>query len=265
MKSLSNEHGFTLIELLFAMAVLAVVGLVLYSLLSFTTVLGAKNAAINTAHQQARTAMVRMQQDLHSAVSMPYLVDANGNPVTSAGPAAGISFQKWSSGPHLFESDAAAGQNQIIIKVTSGQAAPVVGQRVIVTSHQIEDDITAVSGTASSLTLTLAHNLPVAVTGTSTYSIACFITDRCSYTVVNGALDRQGPAASNSLSVIGYNITTASPFSTPTAATGSLYSRFVAAINLSTADSNYSNRGFKSANIYLNGQVPTKGRLTTYQ
>ena len=246
MKSLSNEHGFTLIELLFTMAVLAVVGLVLYSLLSFTTVLGAKNAAINTAHQQARTAMVRMQQDLHSAVSMPYLVDANGNPVTSAGPAAGISFQKWSSGPHLFESDAAAGQNQIIIKVTSGQAAPVVGQRVIVPSHQIEDDITAVSGTA-------------------TYSIACFITDRCSYTVVNGALDRQGPAASNSLSVIGYNITTASPFSTPTAATGSLYSRFVAAINLSTADSNYSNRGFKSANIYLNGQVPTKGRLTTYQ
>ena len=265
MKSLSKERGFSLIELLVTVAVIAVVGLVLYSLVSFTTILGAKNAAINTAHQQARTAMLRMQQDLHSAVSMPYLVDANGNQVTGTTPAAGISFQAWSSGPHLFTSDAAAGQNQISIKITPGQATPVVGQRLIVPSHQIEDDIAAVSGSVDNLTLTLANNLPVAVVGTSTYSIACFITDRCSYTVVNGVLDRQVPTASNSLSVIGHNITTAAPFSTPTAATGSLYSRFVAAINLSTADSNYSNRGFKSANIYLNGQVPTKGRLTTYQ
>jgi hypothetical protein len=243
------------------MAAITVVGLVLYSLLNLITVLGAKNAALNTAHQQARTAMVRMQQDLHSAVSTPYLVDGNGNQVTGTGPAAGISFQKWFSGPHLFKSDAAAGQNQI----TSGQATPVAGQRVIMPSHQIEEDITAVSGTASSLTLTLAHNLPVAVTGTSTYSIACFITERCSYTVASGALGRQDSAASNSLAVIGHNITTVAPFSTPTAAIGSLYSRFVAAINLSTADSHYTNRGFKSANIYLNGQVPTKGHLTTYQ
>lgn len=265
MKSLSNERGFSLIELLFTVAVTAVVGLVLYSLVSFATILGAKNAAINTAHQQARTAMLRMQQDLHSAVSMPYLVDAIGNPVTGTTPAAGISFQAWSSGPHLFASDAAAGQNQISIKITAGQATPVVGQRLIVPSHQIEDDITAVSGSVDNLTLTLANNLSVAIVGTSTYSIACFITDRCSYTVVNGVLDRQVPTASNSLSVIGHNITAAAPFSTPTAATGSLYSRFVAVINLSTADSNYSNRGFKSADIYLNGQVPTKGRLTTYQ
>jgi prepilin-type N-terminal cleavage/methylation domain-containing protein len=265
MKSVSNERGFSLIELLVAIAIFAVVGLVLYSLVSFTMILGAKNAAINTAHQQARAAMVRMQQDLHSAVSTPYLVDANGNQVTGAGPAAGISFQKWFSGPHLFVSDAGAGQNQIIIKITSGQATPVVGQRVIMPSHQIEDDITAVSGSTDDLTLTLAHNLPVAVTGTSTYSIACFITERCSYTVVSGALDRQAPTTSNVLSVIGRSITTAAPFSTPTAATGSLYSRFVAAINLSTADSNFTNRGFKSANIYLNGQVPTKGHLTTYQ
>ena len=92
MKSLSNERGFTLVELLFTMAVITVVGLVLYSLLNLITVLGAKNAALNTAHQQARTAMVRMQQDLHSAVSTPYLVDGNGNQVTGTGPAAGISF-----------------------------------------------------------------------------------------------------------------------------------------------------------------------------
>jgi Tfp pilus assembly protein PilE len=266
MKSLSNERGSSLIELLATVAIIAVVGLVLYSLLSFTIILGAKNAAINTAHQQARAAMVRMQQDLHSAVSMPYLVDANGNAVTGTGAtAAGISFQAWSSGPHAITSDAAAGQNQINIKVTSGQPTPIAGQRLIMPSHQIEDDIAAVSGSSANLTLTLAHNLPVAIAGTSTYSIVCFITERCSYTAINGVLDRKWSTASNSPSVMGHNITTTAPFSTPTAASGSLYSRFVAAINLSTADSNYTNRSFKSANIYLNGQVPTKARLTTYQ
>jgi prepilin-type N-terminal cleavage/methylation domain-containing protein len=265
MKLSSNARGFTLTELLIGTAIFGVVGLVLYCLLNVGTVLGAKNIAINTAHQEARTARLRMLQDIHSAVSLPYLVDTSGAQVTGAGPAAGISFQKWSSGPHIFKSDAATGQNQISIKVTPGQAAPVVGQRVIVPSHQIEDDITAVSGSNDNLTLTLAHNLPIAVTGTSTYSIVCFITDHCSYTVVNGALNRQSPTVPNSLCAIGSNITSATPFSTPSTPTGALYSRFVAAINLSTGDFNYTNRGFKSANMLLNGQVPVKARLTSYQ
>jgi hypothetical protein len=46
---------------------------------------------------------------------------------------------------------------------------------------------------------------------------------------------------------------------------GASYYRFVAAIDLSTSDVNYTNRGYKSANILLNGQVPQKARLTTYQ
>jgi type II secretory pathway pseudopilin PulG len=265
MKLSPKVRGYTLTELVFTTSIIGVVGLVLYCLLNISTILGAKNTAINTAHQKARTVMQRMLQDLHSAVSLPYLIDTNGTQVTAAGPAAGISFQAWSSGPHLFMSDASAGQYQINIKVTSGQATPVVGQRVIVSSHQIEDDITAVSGGSDNLTLTLAHSLPVAVTGTSTSSVVCFITDRCSYTVVNGALHWQGPTVRSSLSGMGNNITNGTPFSTPTTAAGAPYYRFVAAINLSTTDSNYTNRGFKSANILLNGQIPTKGRLTTYQ
>ena len=265
MKFSSIDRGFTLVELAVGGAIIGVIGLLLYSVLNLNIVLGAKNAAINTAHQKARTAMARMLADLHSAVSLPYLIDTSGNQVAGDGPAAGISFQEWSGGPHLFKSDAGAGQNQINIKVTSGQPTPVVGQRVIVPTHQIEDDVTAVSGTIDNLTLTLAHNLPVAVTGTSSYSIVCFITNRCSYTVVNGELDRQAPAVQNSPVVIGNNITNAAPFTTPTAPAGALYSRFVAGIKVSTADSHYSNRAFKSANILLNGQVPIKGPLTTYQ
>jgi prepilin-type N-terminal cleavage/methylation domain-containing protein len=265
MKISPNNRGYTLAEIAVASAIISVVGLLMYCVLNFSALLGAKNAAINTAHQSVRTAMTRMLQDLHSAVSQPYLVDTSGTQVAAGGSAAGFSFQKWSSGPHLFTSDAAVGQSQITIKVTPGQATPVVGQRLIVPTHQIEDDITAVSGNSGNLTITLAHNLPVAVTGTSSYSIVCFITDRCSYMVVNDALQWHGPTVANSFSVIAKSMTNVTPFTMPTASTGAVYSRSAVAINLSTANSNYSNRGFKSANILLNEQVPIKGQLTTYQ
>ncbi len=266
MKLGSNTRGFTLVEMGFSTAVFSIVGATLYSLVNISTVLGAKNTAINTAHEQARTAMVQMLQDLHSAISLPYLVDTNGNQVSGAGPAAGIGFQQWSSGPHKITSDVATTQNQVSITFTNGAGpAPVAGQRLIVPTHQIEDDVTAVSGSGPNYTVTLAHNLPVAITGTGTYSIVCFFTDRCSYTVSNGNLQWTGPTTKKGVSVLGSDITSSLPFSTPTTPAGALYYRFVSAVNLSTADPAYSNRGFKAANIFLNGQIPMRARLATYQ
>ena len=266
LKPYSNKRGFTVIEMGLSTAVFSTVGLTMYSLLSVSTILGAKNTAINTAHQQARTAMVQMLGDLHSAVSIPYLVDVDGNQVAGAGPAAGIAFQEWSSGPHKIKTDVTISQNQITLLLTPGAGpTPTVGQRFIVPTHQIEDDITAVSGTSDNLTITLAHNLPVAITGTSTYTIICFVADRCSYTVADGNLQWRGPGAKQSFAVLGSDITAVTPFSIPSTPAGALYYRFVSAVNLSTADPNYSNRGFKAANIFLNGQVPMKTRLITYQ
>jgi len=261
-----HNRGYTLIEALISTSVFSVVGMTLCSLVNTTTILGAKNTALNTAHQQARTAMVQMLQDLHSSISLPSLVDANGNQVSGAGPAAGIAFQQWSSGPHKIKFDAATGQNQITLILTPGGGpTPVVGQRLIIPTHQIEDDITAVSGTSGGFTVTLAHNLPVAVTGTDTYTIVGFIADRCSYTVASGSLQWRGPTTKKTFSVLGNDITSSTPFSTPLTQAGALYYRFSSAIDLSTADPNYSNRGFKAANIFLNAQVPMKARLTTYQ
>jgi type II secretory pathway component PulJ len=266
MKLTRKNHGYTIFEMSIASAVFSTLSLTLCTLVNTTTILGAKNAAMNTAHQQARTAMVQMLQDLHSAISLPYLVDTNGNQVSGAGPAAGIAFQQWSSGPHKISSDASANQKQITLTLTPNAGpAPSVGQRLLVPTHQIEDDITAVSVNGNTYTLTLAHNLPVAVTGTSTYSITGFIADRCSYVVSNGALQWQGPTTKKSFAVLGNDITSPTPFSTPLTPAGALYYRFVSAINLSTADAQYSNRGFKAANIFLNGQVPAKARLATYE
>ena len=269
MRLQAQTSARTMIELLFAVALLGVFGLTIYSLLNVGTILGAKNAAVNTAHQQARTAMLQMKQDLHSTVSLPQLIDANGTVLTTGGPAAGISFQLWSIGPLQIANDSAVGSNVVQVKVPSGTPAPVAGERLIVPTHQIEEDITAVTNpSGTTYALTLARTITSAINGTqapTNYNIVCYITDRCSYVVNNQSLQWNGPTTRKAFSVMGNNITSAVPFTTPNTPMGAPYYRFVAAIDLSTCDLKYSNRGFKSANILLNGQVPIRARLTTYQ
>ena len=64
MRLTSNDRGYTLVEFAVGAAMIGVIGLLLYSVLNLCIVLGAKNAAINVAHQNARTAMTRMLRDL---------------------------------------------------------------------------------------------------------------------------------------------------------------------------------------------------------
>jgi hypothetical protein len=271
----SSQSGLTMVELSITMGVVGVLGLCIYSLLSIGTILGAKNTATNTAHQRARVAMLDMVQDIHGAVSLPALVGQVGTQ------ASGISFQMWGAvpvnglmtpngGPHKFKEDATTGQNQVRIN-TGSQPVPIVGQRLIVLTHQIEDDIIAVSGGAGDCRITLANNLTVPIKGTdsSVGDIVCYITDRCSYNVVAdtanpGAYKLQWTNTQGTREIVN-DITNPTPFSIPTTPAGALYNRFVAAIDLSTSDPKYSKRGYKSANILLNGQVPFKARLTTFQ
>lgn len=266
------RRGATLLELSIAMSLIGAVGLAIYSMLNVGMILGAKNSAVNTAHQQARVAMLQLVQDIHSAVSLPALTDADSVPIGNPTPgtkAAGISFQLWAGGPYKICADATATSSVVQIQLLTGDVVPQVGARLIVKSHQIEQDITAVTDLGGSkYDLTVAAPLGVAIDGTQSptfYNIPCFIADRCSYVVKNGALEWHGPTQKKAFAILGNDIISPTPFSFPSTPGGALYYRFVAAIDLSTADTKSTNRGFKSANILLNGQVPMRARLTTYQ
>lgn len=262
-----------LIEVLISSAVMAVVSGIVYSILNSGMILFAKNTAVNMAHQQARVAVLTMEDDLHNAISIPQLADANRAPVIGNGPAAGISFQVHAAGPFQVMATAPSGQNQITIRC--GSYAPTVGQRFCLPLHQTELDITAVgvaSGTGGGTrTLTLASNLtrPVETSldnaGTMTAVVVTgFITDKYIYVVKNGELRYFKPGDTNG-KMLANDITTLTPFSIPVTPLGAPYNRFVAAINLSTADHTSSNRGFKAANMFLNAMVPYRSKQCYYQ
>ena len=270
----ASERAVALIELMISTTIVMLTGSIIFYIMNTGMVLFAKNTAINMAHQQARVAVLQMEQDLHSTVSIPQLTDASGNAVGGNGPAAGITFQLFAAGPYMITPTAtqyAAGQNQISVRVNG--YTPLVGQRLIVPTHQIELDITGVGAGSTDRILTLANTLPVAVlttlqdsTGASVaVNVACFITDRYSYVVNNGQLIYTKPGGPTGGRVMANDITSATPFSIPTTPLGAQYNRFVAAINLSTADDRSSNRGFKAANMFLNALEPYRARLCITQ
>ena len=268
-----RSNGSALVEVMISTTVMAIVSSIVFSILNTGMILFAKNTAVNIAHQQARVAVLTMEAGLHGAISIPQLADASQAPVAGNGPAAGISFQLYAAGPFQVVSTAASGQNQITVRCVG--YTPKVGQRFCLPLHQVELDIAAVgapSGTGgANRTLTLVSNLtrpietsldnagtltPVVVTG--------FVTDKCVYVVKSGELRYFKPGDTVG-KLLANDITTLTPFSIPVTPLGAPFNRFVAAINLSTADHTSNNRGFKAANMFLNAMVPYRAKLCYYQ
>ncbi len=263
------------------MAVAGIVGLGTYALLNISFILAGKNIAINTTHQQARSSTLNMLRDFRSAVSVPQLADDKGIPWPSPTPrkAAGIAFQKWASGPYAIKADVVGNPpstkpfpNVIHVALLSNQTIPIYyppapssphgtyTQKLIIPTHQIEEDITGISGSKSDLSITLKNNVPVEVKGTASTGghIVCFITDKCSYTVSNNVLVFNARGAS-SQKISGTSLTNATPFYLPPGPDGAAFN------SLTVNDLNYSNRKYRSLQISLNGEAPMKAQLTTNQ
>jgi hypothetical protein len=210
--------------------------------------------------------------------------------------AEGIYFQKWAVDtqrapmpPFRIYQDAPHTQNYVQIAVLTGSNAKTLfdqwsasapsGVGLIIPAYQIEADIQAVAaGTGSppigytGYKVTLnnfrdgstimpvnSNNLPLSIAGTTSTvgDVICFIVDRCSYTVSNNTLWFTYRGTSYPIGP-GTNVANSTPFYMPSPVSGGAFA-------FSASDTKYSNRGYKSGNVLLNGEVPIKAQLTTYQ
>lgn len=276
-----RADGFTLVEMAVAMGVSLLVGLIIFLVFNSGMVLYAKNTAVNSAHQQARAGLEQMLTNIHSSVSIPELVDTNLNPVseTDSGGnptnATGVSFQTFNAGPFPVVVNAAATDTSITLYCPG--YTPPAGARLNIPSHDIEYDVT--SSALAGLYRQFNLNTPSGGIGTAVsisgagiegmpgvnYIITAFITTRQSYAVVGSELRYYPTNDVATYSVTARNLTNATPFTVPLLGGGGLQNRFVSAVNLSSLEPNYTNRGFTAVNMFIGSLIPFRCRLTNSQ
>ncbi len=99
--TIKNPSGFTLAEICVTLAVVAILGGVVYSMLMNSTTLLAKNVSLNSSNLLARSALDRIFSELNQANRMPILINADGSTMSGTGPAAGILVDRYLGGPYI--------------------------------------------------------------------------------------------------------------------------------------------------------------------
>ena len=273
-----SAGGFTLVEVIVTSGIMMMVGLMIFLVLNSGMVLYAKNTAVNSAHQQARSGVDQMVANIHAAVSIPQLVDASLQPVAviidGAGkpiPAAGISFQIFSAGP--FPVDKSAAATDTSIRLNCPGFTPPPAARLNIPSHNIELDIVSTQVAGNEITFNFAQQIGTAIaisgngleSGGATYIITGFITTRRAYAVVGSELRYYPTNDLANSKVIARNLVSTTPFSVPISTGGTLQNRYVAAVNLSTVEPMFSLRGYAAVNMFLSSLIPFRCRLTNLQ
>lgn len=196
------EGAFTVAEIGVAVGVVGLLGLVFFQVMQSGLTLSAKNAAVNTAHEEARQGIQRLTRDLHASVSVPQLRDTSFNvvdstlspsasPGTTPPTAAGVSFQNVVQGSPDYIWQDPGNANLIMIKDNGGQPQP--GMRLIIPAWGIEDDIAKVTGASvqSHSNVFTVHALETNLKNPKTYGgtsyAITYYTNRVMYLVQNGS------------------------------------------------------------------------------
>lgn len=265
-----HRGAFTLVEVLVAVAALSMVFAVMYSLLTFGLTLFVKNVAVNMAHQQARNGLMRVSRDIHRSVSIPKLLDENMQPISGAGPAAGVSFQVVSKGPFKVKNDPSSPSLIHLEAANPKPVAPAVGDHIIVLDYDVEAEISRVTAQGSGSNhwnLFLKEGVERRIVTDGSSFAVCYITQRIGYAVKNGEL-RYYPnltATPELYHVVSQNITSGTPFKVPLNATGALDSRYTS-VTISAKDPTYSGRSYKGTSMQLvDARVPYRCQLTKFQ
>jgi prepilin-type N-terminal cleavage/methylation domain-containing protein len=297
MKKPSNHQrtaGFTLVELMITSAVFALAGGLVFMFLNSGMTLYAKNTAVNAAHQQARSAVDQMLANIHAAVSIPQLVDENLTPLPppGTGPAAGINFQKFDSGPFLLLNGQNVPSTQTWVSIFAPNldaSQNVNGMRFNIPSHQVEMDIQSITAVGNFRVIGFASAVGTNIivnnngntngngngNGDGTSNIIGFVTRRVSYAIAGTSPYyelRYYPTNNlQTFRVIARNVTSPTAGQAPTPfkvlfnQAGGADFRSVAAVDLSTAEPQYSQRGYAAVNMFIDSCIPFRSRLTINQ
>ena len=91
--------GFTLVEVLVGMTIGVLVSLGVFAFIDTSSMLTARNLSVNLTSDSIRGSLDRVEQLIQSANTMPVLINTSGT--SSAGPAAGVRFDRYIGGTYV--------------------------------------------------------------------------------------------------------------------------------------------------------------------
>jgi hypothetical protein len=115
--------GLTLVETMMYVAVAAILAYIIYSFVTSSMILYAKNMSIVRSHNNIRTIMDRTLNNMMVADSLPVLI--NTTAATTTSPAAGLYFDTYLGDPYVVTNPAGAGlpSGTTTLTITSSTAA----------------------------------------------------------------------------------------------------------------------------------------------
>lgn len=211
------------------------------------------------------------------------------SPSPGDGAAPGISYQRFEAGPFPVVASAIPSDTSIVLD--SGAYVPSATTRLNIPTHNIELDVVSSTGSGqrrynfatpinSAVTIDAIHkeeNPPLSF-------VTAFMTYRVSYAVVRvndpnaatfiGELRFYPTNNVANFKVIARNVTSPKPFTVPSIpitgeGKGYLYggeqNRYVAAIDISTVEAQFTKRGYAAVNMFISSLIPFRCRMTTSQ
>jgi hypothetical protein len=282
MRSLPSRRAFTLVEMSITLFSVAMLGVVLSLFSSSSSRFIARNLATNHSHEATRISSQELLRDLRDSASGFRLFNYDGTNFTDITPVAtadqdvltgqyagtranGVRFRQAIAGPLTMTSNTTPASTAVTFTFPNGATLPIAGDKLTLPLISKEYDITAVSGSGTSVTVTLGQPVGYTLNTTSPNLIAGYFYRRVALTVFNNEL-RFHPnfngASRATCRVIRGGITSPQPFTLLFPAGGGDTERLNVRVSLELTDLGYSKQKFGNGTTTLYTVIPARNQPT---
>ncbi len=281
MRHFSNRRAFTLAEMMITLLTVSMLGIVLALFSSTSSRFIARNLATNHSHEATRISSQELLRDLRDSASAfgPYNTD--GTTFTSVTPDATsdvdvltgqfagtrtncVAFRQQIAGPLVMTSDTTQTSTTVKFTLPSGATAPAAGDKLALPLISKEYDITAVSGSGTSVTLTVTPQVGYTLSTASPNMVTGNIYRRVALSVVKNELrfhpNFNTAATQKNYRVVRGGMTSPKPFTTLFPANGDSPQNLEVRVSLEITDLGYSNQKFGNGTTTLYTVIPARNQ-----
>lgn len=283
MRTFSCRRGFTLAEMMMTLFSIGILGMVLTLFTSTTSRYVSRNLATNHSHEATRISAQSLLKDMRDAASSFELVSFDGTSYTDVEPSVtsdkdvltgqyastrtnAVRFRQVYAGPLAMTAATTTTSTTLKFTFPAGTTLPVVGDKVVLPLITQEYDITGVSVSGTSVTVTLGKAVGYTLNVTSPNIVTGYFYRRVAFSVYNNELRFHSNftgANANTYRVVRGGITSPQPFSVLFTDPLAFKSDATAVrVSLELTDLGYSQQKYANGTTTLYTVIPARNQPT---